>query len=392
MSEPFTNWSGLVKSPAAEVRRIASEDDARAAVLDAASGGRPVRVAGTLHSHAPLVQVERGMILLTDDLAGNPRVDAGQAVARIPGGTKLSAIGEPLWQCGYSLANQGDIDLQSIAGLIGTGVHGTGPSLASISEAVTGGRIVTADGDIVDTDTEPELLEALRLNLGVLGVVTEVRLRLVPAYHLHAREWTEAIAAVMERLDELVAQSRHFLFFWYPGTDTAKCRRFHPCAGPPHSMGGIAGERIDRAYRIFPGERSTPHTEMEYSVPAQEGPACFARIRTLMLEEFPEVERPVEYRTVAGDNGWLSPARGRATVAISIHQDADREHVAYFRAAESIFREHGGRPHWGKVHYLAANELAAEYPEHWEQFWAVRDRLDPSGRFLNAHLRTIGGL
>jgi FAD/FMN-containing dehydrogenase len=50
----------------------------------------------------------------------------------------------------------------------------------------------------------------------------------------------------------------------------------------------------------------------------------------------------------------------------------------------------GGRPHWGKRHELGAAELAPRYP-HWAAFQQVRARLDPSGRFANAHLDRVLG-
>ena len=49
--------------------------------------------------------------------------------AWIRAGTKLSEIGEPLQRMGLALANQGDIDRQSLAGAIATGTHGTGATL-----------------------------------------------------------------------------------------------------------------------------------------------------------------------------------------------------------------------------------------------------------------------
>jgi FAD/FMN-containing dehydrogenase len=63
---------------------------------------------------------------------------------------------------------------------------------------------------------------------------------------------------------------------------------------------------------------------------------------------------------------------------------------AYFDAAEAILRAYSGRPHWGKMHSLTARELRPLYPR-WDDFRAVRRRLDPDGMLLNAYLRTILG-
>ena len=71
---------------------------------------------------------------------------------------------------------------------------------------------------------------------------------------------------------------------------------------------------------------------------------------------------------------------------MSIHQGAAEPYEPFFRDAEAIFRNHRGRPHWGKIHYYTAKDLAAAYP-CWERFLAVRQRIDPEGRFLNDYLR-----
>ncbi len=391
MTVDFANWSGLVASRPAEVRSVSSVAEVQAAVARATAQGWAVRTAGTTHSHSDLLHTDGGLVLLTDELGGPPVVEPGLSRARIPGGTKLAAIGEPLWEAGFSLANQGDVDVQSMAGLVATGVHGTGRSLRSISDSVVGATIVTATGDLVSTDDDPELLEATRLNLGALGVVVDLTLRLLPGYHLHERAWSEALPSVIERLDDLALATRHFEFFWYPVTDKAYAKALNPCGGPVDPMDGNRGEYVDRSYVVFPSERIDKHTEMEYSVPADQGPGCFLRIRDLMQTRFPDVTWPAEYRTVAADEGWISPARGRPTVTISVHQGVGEPFGEFFAACESIFREHGGRPHWGKVHSLSAADLAAEHPDTWDRFWGVQARLDPDGRFLNGHLQRVAG-
>ena len=94
------------------------------------------------------------------------------------------------------------------------------------------------------------------------------------------------------------------------------------------------------------------------------------------------------YRTVAADDGDLSPFQGRDSVTIALLQNATLPHEEYFSDVEPIFLAHGGRPHWGKLHSLDANALRTLYPR-WDQFQAVRRRMDPDGLFLNAYLRKI---
>jgi FAD/FMN-containing dehydrogenase len=99
---------------------------------------------------------------------------------------------------------------------------------------------------------------------------------------------------------------------------------------------------------------------------------------------------PVEYRTVAADDAWLSPHQGRASVTISIHQDARLPFRELFLDLEPILRAHGGRPHWGKFHSATGATLRALYPE-FERFARLRAELDPQGLFLSEPLRALLG-
>ena len=65
--------------------------------------------------------------------------------------------------------------------------------------------------------------------------------------------------------------------------------------------------------------------------------------------------------------------------------------TAYFAAVEEVMLAHGGRPHWGKMHTLDATALRARYPR-FDDFTALRDRLDPHRAFRNPYLdRVLGG-
>jgi FAD/FMN-containing dehydrogenase len=95
-------------------------------------------------------------------------------------------------------------------------------------------------------------------------------------------------------------------------------------------------------------------------------------------------------RAAAADHLYLSTAYDRRSGYIAVHRfwrDPDHE---YFREAEAIFRAHGGRPHWGKMHTLAADDLRASYPK-FDEFLSVRDRLDPDRVFANDYLTRVLG-
>jgi FAD/FMN-containing dehydrogenase len=389
VSATWSSWSGRVRCAPRELLAPADEAEIVRAVRRAGGAGLEVRVAGSGHSFSPVVATG-GLLLSLEQWQGIESFDSSSLRATIRAGTRLSALGGPLAARGAALANQGDVDVQALGGAIGTGTHGTGRTLGSLSTQVVGMRLVTAAGEIEDwsRETSPERVDAAAVSLGMLGVATAIALQLVPAYRLHERIWKTGIEECLADLEAHVAGHRHYEFFWYPHRDYAEHKTLDPTAAAPDPLPERKGERIDWSHRIFPTLRDLRFNEMEYAVPAASGAACFRAVRERMRRRHADVVWPVEYRTVAADGLWLSPAHGRDTVTISLHQAAELPCDAFFADCEPIFVEHGGRPHWGKVHTRRAGDLAALYPR-WGDFVALRRELDPHGVFLNDHLRSL---
>ncbi|MDZ7826549.1 MAG: D-arabinono-1,4-lactone oxidase [Gammaproteobacteria bacterium] len=197
----------------------------------------------------------------------------------------------------------------------------------------------------------------------------------------------------MEQLDGRFARHRHHEFWWVPREDRCIVKTLDAVAVPEvprleEIPFGAEGERWGPAWQVFPSERDARFNELEYAVPRAAGPDCFRALRTALLAAFPKLPWPIEYRLVAGDDGWLSPTAGEEVAAISVHQDARRDERPLFELAEPILRAHGGRPHWGKRHGLAAGELAGLYPRL-ADFDRLRRRFDPDDRFLSPWLATL---
>lgn len=385
----WTNWSGRWRGEPSALKFIRSEADAVAVVREAARVGHTVRAAGAGHSHSPLVPND-GIIIDASGLAGVIQANREKQRAWVWAGTRIYALGRPLHDAGLGLLNQGDIDRQAIGGAIATGTHGTGCELKNLSASVTGARLVLGSGAIVDCNANhnADLWQIVRLNLGAAGLVTRLELQLREAYRLQERTWSIAFEDLVEDLTSLVTQTRHFEFFWYPHSDTAVAKCIDETTAEAQYPLAEEGSRCAWSYEVLPNHRPHLHTEMEYSVPAEDGPACLVAIRTLIQKNFPSLHWPVEYRTLAADDVWLSTAYHRPTVTISVHQDINEDDEPYFRACEEIFVSFAGRPHWGKVSYLGAQEMARIHPR-WTDWWQVRDRVDPQGMFLNGYLEQL---
>jgi FAD/FMN-containing dehydrogenase len=388
----WSNWAGNVRcEPRARID-ASSETEVVAALRDAERGGLGVRVAGSGHSFSPLVATD-GVLLSLDGLAGIARHEPEQRRVWVRAGTKLHALGPALHALGLALENLGDVDVQALGGALATGTHGTGRTLPNLPARVSGLRLLLADGSlrVVRAEDDSELLAAARVSLGALGVVTAARIDCVPAYRLHERTERMPIADCLGELTERSEASRHFEFFWYPARDLAETKTLEPTALPPDAVAGLEYERIGWSHEVLPSVRELRFVEMEYALPAAAGPDCFRAVRERMQRGHSEIAWPVEYRCVRADDAWLSPAHARETVTLSLHQGAELPWEDFFADLEPVLRAHGGRPHWGKRHSLGAAALVPLYPR-FDAFRRLRGELDPTGRFLNEHLRSVFGM
>jgi len=385
----WSNWSGRQTDTPQRILTPSSEREIANAVAAASADGLPIRAVGASHSHSRIAATN-GVLLNLDEWTGLDRVDTAAMTATMRSGTRIYQLGEPLHEHGVALMNQGDIDRQSVAGATSTGTHGTGPHLQNLSRSVVAARVVLGSGDIVvcDADATPDLFEIVRHSLGAVGLITELTMAVRPAYRLHETLWKEDPDAVFGRIDELVSATRHFEFFWMPQGDFCACKSLAETEAEVNDLPDAKLQRIGWSHDIISSTRNDLHTEMEYAVPAESGPACFNEVREMILRDFPDLQWPLEYRTVASDDLWISAASGRATVTISAHQDIALDDRPLFEACEAIFRRYDGRPHWGKQHYQTGAELAALYPRY-QEWWDVRDRHDPDGAFVTDYLGSL---
>jgi FAD/FMN-containing dehydrogenase len=142
------------------------------------------------------------------------------------------------------------------------------------------------------------------------------------------------------------------------------------------------------SHEIFPTARPVRFNEMEYAVPLARGADCIREIVAEIRHRKINTGFPLEFRTVAEDDIWLSPFYRRESATIAVHQYYKVDTSRLFDACEAIFRRYEGRPHWGKRHTRSREELTALYPA-FERFRSLRRELDPGGKFLNPYLRSI---
>jgi FAD-linked oxidoreductase len=423
---PWRNW-GANQGCRPALRTAPGSEQELVARLAGAPG--PIRPVGTGHSFSALVPTE-GTLVAADGMSGVIRVDAERTRAEVFAGTRLHQLGPALAQHGQAMPNLPDIDYPTLGGAVATSTHGTGEGFGSLSSMVEALVLATPQGELVtcDRDRSGELFQAARCSLGALGVVTRMTLQNQAPVRLTETMRTEDLDELLEDVERRRATHRHFEFFAFPHTRAALSLTTDE-AGPdvPDEQSEFAGSldllrdlygvlgaipaigdqlygrvlrllasdeplrRTGPSYRVLPHPRIVRFREMEYTVPAEAGPDCLREILRTIRERRIPVVFPIEYRYVKADDAWLSMFHERNGCTISIHQFADRAWAPYFDAVEPIFWRYEGRPHWGKLHSLDAATLSGRYPR-WRDFLAVREALDPAGRFLNAHLARLFGL
>ncbi len=442
----WTNWARNVSATPARQEQPTSEDELSDAVRRAVKEGHTVRAVGAGHSFMPAAATD-GVQLNLDHLNALHRVerdpDTGHALITVGAGMRLQQLNRILAERGLAMQNLGDIDLQSIAGAISTGTHGTGARFGGLATRVRALTVVGPDGDVTRaTPTERhDLFEASRLGLGATGVLSTVTIEAVPAFDLHAVEEPWPLDRVLEELDGLVADNDHFEFYWFPTTRRALTlcnarvdagasagsglgHRVRKAAGAARSfldeevLSNGLFETVNRiattlpaatptlnavsaralsarrytapSYDVFCTNRRVRFREMEYAVPRAAVVGVLNELDAWQRSTGENVPFPVEVRFAPADDVWLSTAYGRETAYVAVHQYWRLQYARYFDAAERIFTSAGGRPHWGKMHTRDAEYLAGQY-RRFPDFRRARAAADPEGVFANPYTQRVFG-
>jgi len=427
----WTNWAGAQSCSPRDLVRPASRRQLVETVAEAAAAGRQITTVGSGHSFSAAA-LSDDLLLDIGAITGVLNADLSTGLVKVAGGTVLSRLNQELDRLGRAMPNLGDIDVQTIAGAISTGTHGTGAGLPNISAQVAAIELVTADGRIREftEDDEPDLLRAARVAVGSLGVILSVTLKTVPAFDLHRVDAPAPLDQVLGDFDRLAADNEHFEFFVFPYTEKAltitrnrtdrarqprgRAERYLNDVVIENGIGDIAlrfsgkvptlipkmarfsthfmnqAERIDTSHTVFANYRTIRFNEMEYALPRDAGPEALRRVLDLIKAERFPIGMPIECRVVAPDDALISPAHARPSTYIAIHQHSSMEWSPYFEAIEEIFTSYDGRPHWGKRHTQTADSLAPRYPE-WDRFQEIRNQLDPDRTFSNRYVKEVLG-
>ena len=139
----WQNWSGLQQATPATWAAPAHEAELQQ-LLRRTRG--EVRAVGAGHSFTALVPTDQTLVSL-DRLHGIVSIDRAAMTVTAHAGTRIGALAKALDAQGLALRNQPDVDVQTLAGAIATGTHGTGAALPALHDEVARQEGLHPDAD-----------------------------------------------------------------------------------------------------------------------------------------------------------------------------------------------------------------------------------------------------
>ena len=425
-----SNWARNQRCVPDAVYQPASAEEVARIVRQAHEAGQRVKVIGAGHSFTATAMTD-GVMLRLDNMTQILNVDGETGQVHVQAGATLHDFCRELHSYGLALPNLGDIDVQSIAGAISTATHGTGFGLGNLATNVVAMTLVNGKGEIVELNEGDPRISIAAVGVGALGIVCEVVLQCVPSFRLHAYETIEYLDDLLDDIPSFAESADHAEFFWMPGARRCQVKRNQrttediqrpgkaayfrnkyvaenlafgtvcrvgrrwPSLAPRIAklVSSSVSERdlIDDSFRVFASPRLVRFVEMEYGIPLECLPEAVQRVREVTKHlSFPSLF-PIEVRVSAADDIALSTGFGRLNGWVAVHQYVGAPYESYFQQVADIMDSYGGRPHWGKMHYLNAAQLCERYPR-WGEFQQLRTTLDPDGIFRNEYADRVLGM
>jgi xylitol oxidase len=256
-------------------------------------------------------------------------------------------------------------------------------------------------------------------HLGGLGVITELKLDLMPRFEVvqHVFQYLP-LENLMQNFREVMSGGYSVSLFTDYQSDTVNqvwvkskveddfetigdyygaqpaTKNLHPIvmlsAENCTDQMGVPGPWYDRLphFKMNFTPSSGKELQSEFFVPIESAPEAYEFISSLK-EQLAPVLMISEIRSIAADEQWMSPFYQQQSVAFHFTWEQDREGVeALLPLIQNGLEQFEVRPHWGKVFTIAPERIRSLYP-NLEKFKSVLEKYDPNGKFRNEFLETL---
>ena len=346
-------------------------------------------------------------------------------------GVILKDVLEAIESVGWCIPCLPDINTITIGGALATGTHGTSGKL--LSEYMVACKLILADATIKTITQEDELMNAVKVSLGMLGVMSTITFQCEPIYTLHVKERPENDNEWLPKIKSRLKEHDFLRILWLPHTSKGyvitgdkidESKEVTENNGPKFLKHRRKASKILYKYShkypwttaiankilatiFFSSKKEHKGSLYQATVTKSRGSTLELAEWTISLDKFPKVFEeikteinkwsnksfihiPMDVRFVYKDKSWLSYAYEQDTVTMGCvsRNAATADTYEAFKSVEKIFLKHGGRPHWGKRFAAKDAQLTKVYPK-WEDFKNLRNELDPTNKFLNPYLASL---
>jgi len=357
--------------------------------------------------------------------------DEAKRSITVQSGMILGDLLEVIEAKGWCIPCLPDINTITIGGALATGTHGTSGYL--LCEYMTSCTLVLADGSLKNIQKSDALMQAVRVSLGALGVMSTVTFTCEPIYTLHVKEGPENDSEWLPKINERLKKHDFLRILWLPHTNKgyvitgdkiAPETKIIENLGPSYLKHRRKASKILYKYsHVFPWITAIANrllykgffsANKEYKGSLYQATVTKSRGATLELAEwtigldtfplvFDELKKeinnwnnksfihiPMDIRFLYKDNSWLSYAYEKDTVTMGCvsRNAATADTYEAFKTIETIFLKYGGKPHWGK-RFTAKDAALRTIYSKWEDFKQLRQSMDPTNKFLNPYLSKI---
>ena len=422
----WVSWNENVTYNYESLFKVTTEKELQEVVRES----EKIRIFGTKQSSADIAS---GTATLIDITTYNKILsfnDAAHTVT-VQSGVILGDLLDAIEAKGWCIPCLPDINTITIGGALATGTHGTSGKL--LCEYMTECSLVLADGSLKVITEKDALIDAVRVSLGVLGVMSEITFKCEPIYTLHIKEGPEDDSEWLPTIKQRLKKHDFLRILWLPHTDKgyvitgdkiSDTTEVVEDLGPSYlKHRRTASKMLYKYSHIFPWTTAIANKLLyrgffssrkehkgslyQATVTKSRGSTLELAEWTIGLDKFPQVFEelkteinkwsnksfihiPMDVRFVYKDSSWLSYAYKEDTVTMGCvsRNAATADTYEAFKSIEKVFLKHGGKPHWGKRFAVKDAGLSKIYTK-WEDFKELRREMDPTNKFLNPYLTEL---
>ncbi|MDR6239147.1 FAD-binding protein [Aureibacter tunicatorum] len=229
-----SNWSRTENYVAYSQIKVSSPEDISEVIKIANETGKKIYVQGREHHWGACGESDESTIVISPDIhffSEIKEIDSNEASIEIGASVRLEELNLHLANTSWALENMGAIAEQNVSALVSTNTHGAHPKKGGFSTLVQELVFVDADGIIhtcIRGHESWELAKFVLGSTGKAGVITSLRLKLVPSFNLMVEEvmFENSDALKQESFDQklkiALENDAYLRWFLFPNSGTGK--------------------------------------------------------------------------------------------------------------------------------------------------------------------------